>query len=167
VNSDVDLYHIYDFPWQTHRPKKQVAQAIDDETDTTKVSLERFKELVFKGVPQSLEALFANPDFWLDWHVDWHLISNGIQQCLDQHMPVVLDTYRRTARDFHNKDNPKKNRHALRLMLNARDLKRQGFFNPTLEHPDIVDITEKSNLPWAERVEHFKDVFYQTFGDID
>ena len=167
-NSDLDFYVVYEFPWKIYRPHKQSHQKIDldEETDTMSASLERFTHLCLKGVPQTLEALFSDVSQWLEYHESWYYKSDNLKRLVGQHIPSVLETYKRTAWSIFEKDDFKKNRHALRLCLNAKDLKTIGSFDPTLK-PDVrEEITRIANLPRRQREEIFKDVFYETFGDL-
>lgn len=164
--SDLDFYVVYEFPWKNYRPRKQVDQKIKDDVDTTTVSLERFTDLCFKGVPQSLEVLFADSSMWLEYDTSWYDKNSSIKEQLRNFVPAILETYKRTAWNFFEKDDFKKNRHALRLCLNALDLKEKNYFNPTLE-PDVrEELTRIAALPLRQREEIFKDVFYRAFGNI-
>lgn len=164
--SDFDYYLVYEFPWKNYRPKKQIHQNIKDDIDTTTASLDRFTDLCCKGVPQSLETLFADSSKWLEYDNSWYHKGRKIRTLVKDNIPIVLETYKRTALNFFEKDDFKKNRHALRLCLNARDLKDKGCFNPTLE-PDVrEEMTRIAALPRRQREEIFKDLFFGAFGDI-
>lgn len=165
--SDRDYYVIYDYPWQRYRPRKQNQQIIDKWcNDTTTVSLERFTDLCVKGVPQAIEVLFANSSKWLEYDESWYPKNDEIRKLVILNIPAVLETYRRTAWNFFLKDDFKKNRHALRLCVNAKDFKNNNYFNPTLEPNVREEITRIAALPRERREEIFKDVFYGAFGDI-
>lgn len=164
--SDRDYYEVYDFPWKRYRPRKQNIQVIEYDNDTTTISLERFTDLCIKGVPQSIEVLFSDSSKWLYYDVSWYDKKKIIVELMLSNIPGVLETYRRTAWNFFEKDDFKKNRHALRLCLNAKDLKNTGSFDPTLQ-PDVCEeVTRIANLPRRQREEIFKDVFYDAFGDL-
>lgn len=164
--SDVDYYIVYEFPWKLYRPKKQIDQKIEEEVDATSASLDRFTDICLKGVPQSLETLFSHSSKWLSYDDSWYHKSEKIKTEVLSNIPGILETYRRTAWNFFEKDDFKKNRHALRLCLNAKDLKKKGSFDPTLQ-PDVrEEITRIASLPRRHREEIFKDVFYDTFGDL-
>lgn len=165
-DSDLDFYIVYDFPWQIYRPRKQSEQKINEEEDATAVSLERFTDFCLKGIPQSLETLFSDSSQWLEYDNSWYHESAAIKTLVSVNIPSILETYRRTAWNFFSSDNFKKNRHAMRLCLNALDLKKKGYFNPTLEHGVIKKISDFAALPWVRREEVFKDVLYDTFGDV-
>jgi len=164
--SDLDFYVVYEFPWKNYRPKKQIDQKIVEDIDTTTVSLDRFTDLCFKGIPQALEALFADSAKWLQYDNSWYDKSQAIKDNLDLYIPTVLETYSRTSWNFFEKDNSKKNRHAMRLCLNARDLKEKGSFNPTLEPKICAEITQIAELPRRQREDKFKDLFFDVFGEL-
>lgn len=164
--SDLDFYVVYEFPWKNYRPPRQMDQKIVEDTDTTTVSLERFTELCVKGVPQCLETLFADSSKWLEYDGSWYHKRDTIKKRVRSNIPTVLETYRRTAWNFFEKDDFKKNRHALRLCLNALSLKREGTFNPTLEPNVCEEMTRFAALPRRQREDEFKDVFYDAFGDL-
>lgn len=166
ATSDLDYYLVYEFPWKNYRPRKQIDQTIQDDTDTTTASLERFTDLCVKGVPQSLETLFSDPAKWLEYDVSWYYKSSTIKELVLSHISEVLETYKRTAWNFFEKDDFKKNRHALRLCLNAMDLKEKGYFNPTIEPNVREEMTRFAALPRAQRKDKFKYVFFKAFGDI-
>lgn len=162
----MDYYLIYDFPWRNYRPKKQVAQNILEDIDTTTISLERFSDLCMKGVPQSLETLFADSSKWLEYDNSWYHEGNKLKKLVMENLPIILETYKRTAWNFFEEDDFKKNRHALRLCLNAQDLKKIGSFDPTMK-PDVrEEMTQIAKLPRLQRKDIFKDIFYDTFGDL-
>ena len=165
-NSDLDFYLVYEFPWKNYRPKKQIDQNINDIEDITTVSFDRFFELCIKGVPQSLEALFSDSSKWLQYHESWYDKSNFLKLEIRSYMSQILETYKRTAWNFFEKDSFKKNRHALRLCLNAIDLKKKGVFNPTLDPDAREEITRIAELPRRQREDIFKDIFFDAFGDI-
>lgn len=159
--SDIDLYTIYDFINQRWRPRRQVEQKINDETDHVKISLEKFLLQVEKGVPQALEVLFAHAEHWLDHH-RWEDLRT---QCLE-HLDIytALDTYQRTIINFFKKDDFKKNRHGFRLLLNAESLKNSGSFNPTLTDKQAVEITCLANASWNKRQDLYKDQLWKVFS---
>lgn len=164
ANSDLDYYEVFEYPWQNYRPKKQISQTINDESDVTKASIDRFTNLCYKGVPQSLEALFAPREAWVKYDDLWYDRRETIHENLYLFRLDILETYRRTARNFFQKDDFKKNRHAMRLIFNARDFKVNGQFNPRLEESDLNEITRLASLPWQQREESFKDLLWGVFG---
>jgi predicted nucleotidyltransferase len=160
-DSDIDLYTVYDFQNKNWRPRRQVKQRIEGETDQVKISLEKYIEQLKKGVPQAVEVLFARPECWLDYDPNWE----GIAGALEQHLVVtdVLETYKRTVMNFFAEDNFKKNRHGFRLLLNADELKRTNQFNPTLSQCQIDIINELTGKTWEERQEKYKDMLWKVF----
>ncbi len=166
ATSDLDFYVVYEFPWKIYRPNKQMHQNIKDELDTTTVSLDRFTDLCAKGVPQCLETLFADSTKWLEHHNSWYDKRDKIKKLVRSDIPAVLETYKRTAWNFFEKDDFKKNRHAMRLCLNALSLKKEGHFNPTLEPNVREEMTRFAALPRRQREDIFKDVFFDAFGDL-
>lgn len=164
--SDLDFYVVYEFPWKNYRPRKQVDQKIKDDLDITTASLERFTDLCFKGIPQSLETLFSDSSKWLEYDSSWYDKSSSIKEQMKDFVPAVLETYKRTAWNFFEKDDFKKNRHALRLCFNAAELREKNYFNPALKPNEREELTRIASLPRRQREEIFKDVFYDTFGDL-
>lgn len=167
-DSDIDLYTIYDFLHQNYRPKKQAEQEIEGETDSFKISLDKFCEQVEKGVPQALEALFAREQFFLDVDGNWGAdISEGLRKHIYRNnfnLDNAMDTYRRTIISFFREDDFKKNRHGFRLLLNAADLKRAKVFDPTLDNQDIDYVNEWAEYNWARRQDRFKDTLWAVFN---
>lgn len=160
-DSDIDLYTIYDFLNKNWRPRKQVKQHIEDETDQVKISLDKYIDQLKKGVPQAVEVLFAHPEHWLDYDPAWQEIAGS----LEQHLVIsdVLATYRRTVMNFFAEENFKKNRHGFRLLLNADELKRTYGFNPTLTEYQAEIITDLAKKPWTERQKKYKDMLWEVF----
>lgn len=161
-DSDYDYYEIYDFLNQRYRPRKQAQQRIDDDLDEVKISLERFKSICFKGVPQAVEVLFSPSETWV-YENGWLDISAQIKSELRNHMPAILDTYRRTALNFFysTKDLEKKQRHAFRLLLNATELKSTGVMHSRLDKEQVELICWLTTSFNSE--EKFKDMVYDTF----
>jgi predicted nucleotidyltransferase len=162
AHSDIDLYTVYDFLNKKWRPRRQVKQHIEGETDQVKISLDKFTEQVCKGVPQALEVLFSRQSHWLDYAPEWNSVATNLRYELD--LPTVLDTYRRTVMNFFANDDFKKNRHGFRLLLNANALKNNGHFDPTLTESEIARVTEYAERPWSLRQEKYKDLLWEVFG---
>jgi predicted nucleotidyltransferase len=160
-DSDLDLYTVYDFLNKNWRPRRQVKQRIENETDHVKISLEKYSEQVNKGVPQALEVLFAREEFWLDYSAEWHAQRELLTYFLQ--IDTVLDTYRRTVINFFAEDDFKKNRHGFRLLLNANELQKTGRFDPTLTEYQVGIVTALAEKPWAERQEKYKDMLWEVF----
>src|SRR6185436_9069885 len=161
--SDLDYYEIFEYPWQKYRPRKQVSQVIKDDVDLTETSLDRFQDMCFKGIPQSLEALFAGEQHWVKYHTSWYDKRESIENNLHIYHMDIIETYKRTALNFCLKDDFKKNRHAFRLMHNSNEFKQCGRFDPTLNINTRESITRTAVLPRQRREEIFLDLFYNTF----
>lgn len=164
ATSDVDLYTVYDFYNTRYRPMRQVRQRIEDETDHVKISLEKYKEQVQKGVPQALEALWAEGSNVLDRNPIWIDIAADLEWLVQDNICTVLETYKRTIISFFKEDDFKRNRHGFRLLCDASDLKRFGYFNPTLDQNQALTVNSDANLPWEKRVEEYKDQLWRVFG---
>lgn len=161
--SDLDYYEVFEYPWRNHRPKKQVSQVIKDDVDLTETSLERFEDMCFKGIPQALEALFADEYHWIKYHESWYDKRELIEYRLEEYTLDIVETYRRTISNFFAKDDFKKNRHAFRLIHNVSEFKKNGRFNPTLNSDIREEITRIAVLPRHQRREIFLDSYFQTF----
>lgn len=164
--SDHDYYEIYDFLNHRYRPKKQSIQTIDGDQDELRISLDRYEHLCYMGVPQAVEVLFSPTESWIEVTDDWRLVSRDIKRHLCDHMPKVLDTYRRTAMNFYlsKKDSEKKQRCAFRLVFNAGELKKTGHMNSRLTGTQIIAL-ETVMSAW-DREEIFKDLVFDTFGGL-
>ncbi len=164
INSDIDLYTVYDFKHRIYRPRKQIQQRIEEETDHVKISLSEFEAHLAKGVPQACEVLWAEPEYWLDNVLGWIYTATKLEDIVRSNMPTVLDTYRRTIINFFKEDNFKKNRHGFRLIINARGLMEDEYFNPTLTEEQVKLVNESAELPWKQRQELFKDQLWEVYG---
>lgn len=162
--SDVDLYTVYNFYNSRYRPTRQVRQRIEEETDHVKISLEKYTEQVKKGVPQALEALWATGKNVLEKDSAWIEVAADLEWTVQDNIDVVLDTYKRTIMNFFSEDDFKRNRHGFRLLMNANDLRIQGFFNPTLDQDQVIIVQHDAELPWSRRVEEYKDQLWRVFG---
>jgi predicted nucleotidyltransferase len=160
-NSDLDLYTVYTFLNRRYRPKKQVVQEIEGETDSVKISDVKFTEQIHKGVPQALEALFAEKEFWLDADPNWEDLRLHYRDQINIY--TVLDTYKRTIRNFFELDDIKKNRHGFRLLLNADSMIQDGYFNPTLSDDMTAEITKWANQSYEKRLETYHDLLWRVF----
>jgi predicted nucleotidyltransferase len=157
--SDYDYYEIYEFLNKRYRPRKQAAQNINDDQDVVALSVDRFESLCLKGVPQAVEVLFSPPEAWVHVEEGWHGIANHIKEQLPNHMPTILDTYRRTALNFHKGD-AKQQRHAFRLVLNAKEL-QHGAMHARLTPDQIALVNSYTNAFDSDA--KFKDLVYDTF----
>lgn len=131
-NSDYDWFEVYG--WEKGRSK----QKITGDTDTVRTSIDSFLWNASRGVPQFVEAMFAQSP---EVNKIEHLRSAwrpGMAEC--------RDTYKRTIKGLWIKgveeDKVKFRQHALRLYLNLHDLETDGRFNPTLTKTDIMLIKE-------------------------
>ena len=162
--SDLDYYQIFEYPWRNHRPRKQVSQVIKEDIDVTRTSLDRFQDMCIKGIPQALEALFADESHWVEFHQSWYDKRELIENNLHVHRLNIIETYKRTVFNFFEKDDFKKNRHSFRLMHNVTEFKKDGKFNPTLNSETREEITRIAVLPRLQRREIFLDFYFQTFN---
>lgn len=163
AQSDYDYYEIYDFYNQRYRPKRQTSQEIVGDIDEVKITLDRYTDLCFKGVPQAVEVLFSPEEAWV-LENGWLNISSQIKSELGNHIPAILETYKRTALNFFysKKDREKKRRHAFRLLLNAGELKSSGQMHTRLVGEQVELISWLTTSFYSE--EKFKDMMYETFG---
>lgn len=159
-DSDHDYYEIYRFLNHNWRPKKHAKQQIQGDEDELRISLDRFTDLCFKGVPQAIEVLFSPPEAWV-FEDGWQGIANQIKEQLPNYMRAILETYRRTALNFFysNKDLEKKRRHAFRLLFNAQELKASGTMHSRLVGEQVENINWLSTSFNSE--EKFKDMLFE------
>jgi len=156
--SDQDTYEIYTWNFKIWRPKKQAEQTIDEE-DKLRISLDRFTSSVYKGVPQSLETLFSPQSKWIYWDVTWPQIQANLIRQLPKYKKQIVDTYLRKAEKLMRKDDPKKNRHAFRLLLNLGDFLDYGKMYPSLDGFSIQILNRTIDNDYVKRCENFeKDV---------
>lgn len=161
TDSDYDFYEVYYYPYQ-YEPKRKASQQIINQIDTTRVSLDRFTSLCFKGVPQSLETLFSPEECWSDVHNDWYIISHNIKTNLKFHMPEIMDTYHRTSWNFYKDGTDKKIKHAFRLLINASELREACEMNPRLNARQVGELNGLVNS--FDRDSLYKQMLYQTFN---
>ena len=121
--SDFDWYEVYDRLPQGSRSSQQT---ISGDQDVVRINLSTFMAQADKGVPQTLEVMFAPAD-WpevdkfkhmrLRWRPDTARAAN---------------TYERTIKNFEKlKITEKRLTHAKRLAYNRDELIRTGRFDPT------------------------------------
>lgn len=138
VDSDYDYFEVYGFDKQRSR------QRIAGTDDRTKVSYDKFMLGCEKGVPQFLEAMFSN-------HADFDNMPFDRRLYYNPGMTKVRDTYMRTIKSFWNsgveENNFKKKRHAMRLVLNLREMQGNGRFNPTLTPMQALWVNQHAALP--------------------
>jgi len=168
LDSDIDHYVVYDFTNKNWRPKKQTIHKITQEKDFTRISLENFTEQCYKGVPQALEALFSHPNQWIEYSSEWLTLSEELRSRIttQNSLNSILDAYKRTATNFAREDNFKKNRHALRLCINAKQLKDYRWMSPTLDAKEIERINTYAMLPYEHRMSIFKREYFGIFDDV-
>ena len=159
-DSDYDYYEIYDFLNRKWRPKKQSDQTISGDLDVVRISLDRFTHLCFSGVPQAVEVLFSPPEAWVV-EDGWQSVSDQIKTELPDHMPTILETYRRTALNFFysKKDPEKRRKHAFRLLLNAGELKASGKMHSRLDGDQVDLLNQLTTSFYSE--EKFKDMLFE------
>ena len=119
--SDFDWYEVHD-----HLARRERRQVIDGDLDVVRFDLSTFMAQADKGVPQTLEVMFAPAD-WpevdkfkhmrLGWRPDTARAAN---------------TYERTIKSFETfKVTEKRLTYAKRLAYNRDELIRTGRFDPT------------------------------------
>lgn len=142
-NSDFDYYTVVE-KVKTKRASYSTHSIVDDQ-DSVVVDFGTWVDQCTKGVPQALEAMFSDMAT-VDRIKEFR---NGFYVGSDQ----VFDRYLRTIKSFafSEKDAYKRKRHALRLALNFKDMRRYGRFNPTLNKVQVPIINSLAKLP-AERV---------------
>lgn len=172
--SDVDIYSVYTYINHRYRPhlRKQAKQKMTQNEQTLEdkmvVSIDRFSDFCMKGVPQAIEVLYSSPEHWIEFHPDWIENSNLIKsKVINRHqLPVVMETYRRTAYRFVTNDDFKKNRHAMRLCLNAQQLRATGVMQPTLSPEVVTKLSEHAKLPYEHRLEIIRNKYLSVFDTI-
>jgi hypothetical protein len=128
AGSDRDIFTV------TASTSRTARQTISGGDDVTEMGFAIFAEYAKLGSLQSLEAMFspmatvdAFPAFRASFYAD------GTR---------VMDRYVKKVRQFAREPKFKSRRHALRLLLNLRDLQRYGRFDPRLSERQIEMITE-------------------------
>jgi predicted nucleotidyltransferase len=172
--SDVDIYTVYEFINQRYRPhlRKQAKQTISEKDkeleDKMVVSWDRFSDFCIKGVPQACEVLFSHPENWIEFHPDWLVLSESLKKRVTNRFNIyqVLNTYKKTAYNFAATDDFKKNRHAMRLCINAKELLNTGVMNPTLDDYLVTSLTSYAMLPYEYRLEVMKNKYLSVFDKI-
>lgn len=140
ADSDYDWFEVHG--WE----KSKTKQKITANDDRTRTSFDNFMRYCDKGVPQFLEAMFSQKA-----EVDniWFLRQSYVVS-----LPNVRNVYMRTMKSFWFGDTFKLRRHALRLLLNLRQMQSTGRFNPTLSLNEIA---------WVNKMAHsdkMPDPFY-------
>src|ERR1044072_5779127 len=139
-------------------PKNKVNKQFNGDQDELRISLDRFEHLCYMGVPQAVEVLYSPPESWIVVDDRWDGIAAEIKNNLPDHLPKVLDTYRRTALNFYKGDQ-KRQRHAFRLILNAEELKASGEMHSRLTPAQIESVNKLVGAFDSE--DKFKDMMYE------
>lgn len=121
-DSDRDVYEVYE------GSDTGLRHSISGEVDTVRGSLHAFISRAETGSHQSCEALFSRKKEWAPgmfekWgpYIESFRVVGG----------DVFEKYERTIRKFCYLDF-KRRRHAVRLYLNLKELRKTGQFDPTL-----------------------------------
>lgn len=141
ADSDYDYYTVVEKV--KNRKATYSTHTIVDEVDSVVVDIGTWVEFCKKGVPQALEAMFAQkPHVQTDRIAD---LRNGFS--IDAPNGEILDRYLRTIKSFALQDDFKHKRHSLRLALNMNSLREYGRFNPTLSRLQVALINSLAELP--------------------
>jgi hypothetical protein len=135
--SDHDEYVIY---LESMKARQRVNK--DEGTDTVRMGLPQFIERIEAGSHQSVEALFSPVK---KVHPEWAAFFAGYRVT----SPHAFAAYERTIKKFAHWGDVKRQRHAIRLALNLRDLRREGRFNSRLS-PREVDMVLKFGATQAD-----------------
>lgn len=140
--SDLDLYVV--LPSWNRTRKNDSRQSIRDGVDRQTVGLSTWLRFCEEGNPQALEAMFS-PVATVDLLADYRrtFVVNPVK---------MRRTYLRTARNFSASIDPKKQRHALRLLINLAEAQQSGRFNPRLS-PEQVERLDTLMLAPAKAFE--------------
>ncbi|MFT4258035.1 hypothetical protein [Microbacterium sp.] len=122
--SDFDFFAVYD-------DDRLMRRWVEGDSDCTEVGLPRFLELAFSGSHQSVEALFSRQKFWWPAGEKWRPMLDAARVSGAD----VFEKYEHTIRKFCFGDF-KRRRHAVRLSINLRYLRRFGRFDPHLSTSD-------------------------------
>lgn len=142
IDSDYDYYTVVE-KVHTNRATYSTHEIVDG-VDSVVVDFGTWQDQCIKGVPQALEAMFARHPYVMEDKIadfrEGFRVGTG-----------VYDTYLRTIKSFAMQDDFKHKRHALRLAVNMKDMRKWGRFNPTLNRIQVQVITSLAKLP-CERV---------------
>jgi len=112
-----------------------------EEQDTATVPWDVFLRRIYEGSHQSVEALFSP-------YKEWNPKYASLAPMLDDYRITgsnVFAKYERTIKKFSYSDEFKRRRHAVRLFLNLRDLRRDGRFDPRLNEEEIRFVNNMAN----------------------
>lgn len=132
ADSDFDRFEVYG--WDKARGK----QTIEGKDDVTRTSIDSFLRYCDRGAPQYLEAMFSKqatvdaiPYIRANYHPDMRKVRR-------KYTSAIIDFWTRGT----EAKSLKTRRHALRLLLNLRDMEAFGRFDPTLHPDDAAMITD-------------------------
>lgn len=110
-------------------------QTIKGDADDLVTDLSTFVLYASRGVPQYLEAMWSRK---VDEDVD---MIRDMRFAFRPDFYKASDTYIRTLVNFWNKTDLKYKRHAYRLVLNLKDMREIGMFDPTLTDSQVEQVT--------------------------
>lgn len=130
-SSDMDIYEVFE------GNGINLTQKIRGSEDHVWGSLEAFTRRALTGSHQSCEALFSPvKEFGPGMREKYGAYLDGFRVTGGE----VFAKYERTIKKFSYGDF-KRRRHAVRLGLNLRDLRREGRFNPQLTEEQVRHVT--------------------------
>lgn len=135
-NSDEDWYTVVE---KVPRKKKHYStHEIVGNVDSVVVDFGTWQDFCMEGVPQALEAMFskmATVDRIAEFREGFRAGRN-------------YDKYERAIKAFalDNDNSFKHKRHALRLAVNLRDLRRHDRFDPTLDSTHVALVNSLASL---------------------
>lgn len=143
ADSDLDSFKVIaDNPTVKGKYARQKIYEIDGDTyDETLTDMSTFALYAGKGVPQYLEAMWSQQTTVDEIH-EWRMSFSP-----DYYR--TQDTYVRTIRNFYDKPEFKRKRHAYRLVMNLLDFRSEGIFNPTLNEEEL------EHLQWMLKSERY------------
>lgn len=141
--SDQDFFEVHTEPFMipTRDEPRPVRQTILDGVDTIQMTLSHFMERAAAGSHQALDAMFA-----ADPETD---LLGGFRTSYRAGADVI-PAYMRIITKFAAQGGHRKQRHALRAMLNLHDIMDTGRYTPELSTKQIQFIEEHSSLPTPE-----------------
>lgn len=136
-DSDNDFYVVVDKPVGKRKISRQ---SIVDGVDTTTVDIGTWVRYCEMGVPQALEAMFADPEYAeidrLPFYRPHFFVGTR-----------VYDKYLDTIKSFALQDGYKQKRHSLRLAINMAEFRGKGRFQPTLTSEQKSWVSLFANMP--------------------
>jgi len=143
ATSDDDYFEVHTHPFMipTRDEPRQVRQTIVDGVDTIQMTLSHFVERAAAGSHQALDAMFAaNPETDL---------LGGFRTSYRAGTDVI-PSYIRIITKFAVQGGHRKQRHALRAMLNLHDIMDTGRYTPELTAEQIQFLDDHASLPSPE-----------------